>query len=591
MKPTKKPRVSAKGVLQALTSALSMRSRLQKILRTFNGRRDVSDTLGYKDVLDVSDFRARFERNEIAQGLILRRTLATWRGFEVVEDEDEDIETAFEAAFKEADERLSIWPTLFRADTLSLIGEYSVILLGGPGEMQEPLVRVSRPEELAYFRAYAQDDAPVQAYDIDEHSPRYGKPEYYQLNRRVRTNAGAINAVNVAKRVHFTRVVHVAELLLDDDVFAIPKLRAVWNRLDDLEKVVGGGSEAFWKRADQGRLFNLDKDVEFANPADEEKLAQQIREYEHDGRREILARGMEVSSLGSDVADFASQVSSIVGLICAGDGTPQRVLLGSEQGKLAAKQDAANWDNQITDRQNTYAGPVLARALINRMIEIGALPEPALGEYRAAFSGTRTMDDEQRMEMATKASRINGAAGETVILRDEIRRIVGLAPFEEVASDEELGNEDDSDLPPEENEDGTVKEQKPKAAAKKGGAPWKYVHKVADRFRPKTAAALQASVQRSTRSAEPGGPAAGDRREGRARRDDPVVARVAGDGSAAPRTGERTPPRGVASQRAAHSRSWCKAAKGPARREEERRAARNDVELRARERKGEGVGE
>ena len=48
-----------------LTTALNFRQRIREFaLRTFGGKRNVMKTLGYKEFLDVADYRARFARNE-----------------------------------------------------------------------------------------------------------------------------------------------------------------------------------------------------------------------------------------------------------------------------------------------------------------------------------------------------------------------------------------------------------------------------------------------------------------------------------------------------------------------------------------------
>ena len=72
--------------------------------------------------------------------------------------------------------------------------------------------------------------------------------------------------------------------------------------------------------------------------------------YEHGLKRDLLTRGITAKEMGSDVADFTGPINTLIGLVSAGTGIPQRVLMGSEQGKLAAKQDRGNRDNRVSDR-------------------------------------------------------------------------------------------------------------------------------------------------------------------------------------------------------------------------------------------------
>jgi hypothetical protein len=161
-------------------------------------------------------------------------------------------------------------------------------------------------------------------------------------------------------------------------------------------------------------------------------LQKQLQDYEHGFRRFLLTRGIKINSIGSDVADFASPISAIMSLISAGTGIPQRVLMGSEQGKLAANQDRSNWEQRIEDRRVDYAGPLVVRTFIDRLIKIGALPTPAEG-YEVRWPQLRVMDDKERAAIAQQWSMLNTNAKEVVVTANEIRdRVLQLPNLEEV---------------------------------------------------------------------------------------------------------------------------------------------------------------
>lgn len=494
---------SFRSLVQA---AYAFRSRLANIGGvTFGGKRDLYRAFGYKRELFAADYRSRFDRNEVANRIIKALPFATWRGgADIVEDEDPEVITPFEQAFIDLDRRLKVWDAVRRTDVLAGIGRYAILLLGAPGELNTPLVTCA-PEDLVYLQPYSEEDAVIDTFDIDSASPRFGKPMFYTIKRTSAQTSGAISQ-NLGKRVHWSRVIHVSDGLLDDNVYGEPRLKCIWNRLDDLDKIAGGGSEAFFRRADQGTLFDLDPELDF-KPEQKAALQTKIEEFEHGFRRTLLTRGVDMKVQGSDVADFKNQVDSVIGLICAGCGIPQRVLTGSEQGKLAAKQDAANWDNRVTDRQNDYAGPMIARVLVDRFIELGIVVEPAggPGAYEAHFSSIATMDDEQKAEMAGRWVNLN-RNGKIVVTVDEIRKVIGLAPLAEV--DESAAEANDN--PPEPaNPSGFGRRA---ATAKKGGASWKKVHQAADRFRPASKADRLRELRtrpRSHRSSQAEGSAQG----------------------------------------------------------------------------------
>lgn len=475
--------------------AFAFRERLSNIASVlFGGKRDMYKALGYKRVLSPGDYRSRYRRNAVANRVVKALPRATWAGgFQVVEDDDPDVETTFEAAWADLEERLKVTQKFLRADILAGIGRYSIILIGAPGMLDTELLSAS-PEEISYLTPYAEEDALIEKYEIDPNNPRFGLPTYYTVSRTSITSSEATNSSNIGKRVHWTRVIHLADGLLDDNIYGEPRLECVWNNLDDLEKVTGGGAEAFWRRADQGRQFDVDPQMKI-EPEAKEKLKKQLKEYEHDLRRDLFTRGVKVTTLGSDVADFSRPASSIIDQISAGTGIPQRILMGSERGHLASTQDRSNWDDRVEDRREEYAIPCIVRAFIDRMIELGVLPAPK-ASYDVEFSALRVMDDTQRAEIAGKWAAVNQSMGETVVTPDDIRtRVLELPSLSDA---------------------GVEPQAAPiAAAAKKGGGTWNHIHKVADRFRGARATYRQRLLRRSARRDQSAAAAQGPRRKGR----------------------------------------------------------------------------
>lgn len=453
--------------MRALTSALNFRQRIREFTqRTFGGKRNVNKSLGYKEFLDVSDYRSRFSRNEVANRVVKALPKATWKGgADIIEDVDPTTETEFEAAWADLAERLKIWSKFLQADILAGIGHYSILMIGAPGDLDTPLVRASA-EDIVYLQAFCEDDALVQEYEIDIASPRFGMPKFYMVNRTNMSSPTSINSAVVGRRVHWTRILHIADGLLDDNVFGEPRLKCIWNRLDDLEKVAGGGAEAFWRRADAGIQFDLDPTLELDEPA-KDLMKKQIEAYEHDMQRMLTTRGVKINQMSSDVADFSNSVNSIISLISAGTGIPQRVLMGSEQAKLASKMDRSNWDERVEDRRKDYAAPHVVRPFIDRMIDLGVLPKPQDG-YDVIWTLVRVLDDEQRAQIAGQWANLNKDAGETVVLPNEIRqRVLGLVPIELVQGDYVPPAPAGSPAP---------------TAAQTGEAEWMHVLRSADRF-------------------------------------------------------------------------------------------------------------
>ena len=420
---------------RALVSAVASRSQLANVAGyQYNGRRDMYQALGYPRILFPLDYRARFNRDAVAARIVEAKPQSTWRGGgEVIEDQDPNSETEFEKQWGELDERLTIWSMFQRADILAGLGRYAVLLIGAPGDLDKPLAAVGNQKEIYYLTPYSELDAQIQVFDINEKSPRFGQPEFYGIARMtastVITPAPEIG-ISVSttsyggKRVHHSRVIHLADGLLDDHIYGLPRLERCWNLLDDLMKVTGGGAEAYWRRADAGLQVDVDPEMDLS-PEDEAQLDDEIDEYIHKLRRVVRTRGVKMQPLTSLVSGIKDPIDGIMSQLSAGTGIPQRILMGSERGQLASTQDDDNWTERITDRRRDYAKPVVARPFINRMISINALPKPE--QYEVAWPELNNLDEVQRSKVAEIWAGINKDMGQEVVTANEIRdRLLGL---------------------------------------------------------------------------------------------------------------------------------------------------------------------
>jgi len=440
--------------LRLLESALLSRAELaSRAGITFGGKRDTFEVLGFTKNLTLDDYRQRYERNSVAGRIVDAFPSATFRGTggEIIENEDVEVVTAFEQAWMDLATRLGVWSVFKRADILAGLGRYAVILIGAPGLLDQPLANLTA-ENIFFLQAYGEADAEIKSWENDATSPRFGKPTLYSLKRLTADTS------RIAKDVHWTRIIHIADGLLDDHVYGQPRLKRVWNDLDNLDKLTGGGSEAFWLRAHQGYQFDVDKDLK-PDPKEKEDMRDQVDEFIHGMRRAVRTRGVTIETLGSDVADFSTNADTVLSLLSAGTGIPKRILMGSERGELASTQDRENWTERVQDRRDDYAGPIVVRQFVDRLIEFGALPKPV--EYEVLWPAVNDLTDEQKLDVAVKYATVNQAAGETVVTANEIRdKALGMEPLdpedlEDDVEDVEVDDEDeDEDLDEDENEQG-----------------------------------------------------------------------------------------------------------------------------------------
>lgn len=434
--------------LKSLSNTLTERFLLARAMgMTHGGKRDIYNVLGYDDVISWQQYKDRYDRGGIAARILNAYPSAVWRGEgEIIEDEDPKKETEFEKQWWDLNDQLNIWSTFQRAHVLSSIGSFSVILIGAPGDLSTELPK-GRPGGILYLRpiggGVVQDtsshqkrsdsltptldaNVAVKEWDEDSRSRRFGLPISYNLK------FNNFSQKNSQRPVHWSRIIHIPSFgFVDDDVFGPPGLQDVWNYLLDLDKVVGGGAEAFWMRANAGLHLNVDKDTTFsANPAERdaelESMRNQAEQYAHQMVRMIRTRGVDIEQLGSDVADFSDPTDSIITLISGTKAIPKRILTGSEMGQLASEQDRDNWNDAVDDVRTSYAHPVIVRPFIERLIQYGYLLKPS--EWRTKWPESGAMSDVEKLDAATKMISLNDH-GERVIEGNEVREFLGKEPF------------------------------------------------------------------------------------------------------------------------------------------------------------------
>lgn len=396
----------------------------------FGAQRDLYEILGYNTNLRFDDYLGKYRRQDVAGRIVDIAPAWTWRkGFKV----SDGTETSpFMRTWDELAKRLRIAHQFRRVDRLAGIGAYGVILIGARAQVEEtaraeqplqaPLERVRNDRDIMFLSAFHEGQADIVDFDRDPMSPRFGLPNIYEIEaisadqlETDRTGA-ARGQIGRKFRVHWTRIIHVAEDTIEDDTFGRPRLERVYNRLDDLEKLAGGGSEMFWLNVAQWWHLDIPPDFEISDEEGEnlEALREKVQDAMHGLRRTIETQGADLELLGGQQPQPKDQAGLVQELISTGANTPKRILFGSERGELASTQDEANYAGEIANRQETFASPVIVRAFIDRMIAINALPTPAGGSYDVNWPNLFQLSVLQLADAAAKfAAAIAAQAGVT----------------------------------------------------------------------------------------------------------------------------------------------------------------------------------
>ncbi|MBC8446126.1 MAG: DUF1073 domain-containing protein, partial [Chloroflexi bacterium] len=345
----------------------------------YGGDRDYYETLGYPKTLGIADYLQRYERQDIAARIVDLPAQDTWKKPPLVTQNEQD-DTPFCIAWNNLVKRLGVWAKLSEADKLSGIGHYGILLVGlrdkhadgTPKKLSEPVVvgSLASERDVLYLHAFSEERAKIATWEDDPQSRRYGLLLTYDV--KVREDRGT-------EKVHWTRALYLSE--------GAPRLQRVFNRLDDLMKLVGGAAEATWLSMRPPLVITNRSDYAMSQTDDAKtERLEEIRRFVHDQIHILMMEGIDAQQVGaSTVVDPRGLFEVEISLVAAASGIPQRTLLGSAQGRLAsAEYDAKQWAGQIVYRQTSYAEPEILRPFIGMLQRCGVLP---FGDYEVGKKG------------------------------------------------------------------------------------------------------------------------------------------------------------------------------------------------------------
>ena len=402
----------------------------------YGGARDLYAVYGYNSRPTHNDFLNKYFRQDIAGRIIDAPVNAVWTDKPIMRTDKGGAEWVEWGAFAE---QYGVYTALAKLDKFAGLGQYAVMLIGlDDGKKLDQPINSSRTNKIIYLQPYLEGSVTIAEYDTNVNSERFNKPLYYRIDagkmdERIVGAVGMTAKVRTEQqlRVHYTRVLHVAENSMENAHFGYSRLQPVYNTLDDLMKITGGSAETYWLASNRGLHVDVDKDMELAD-GDADALSDEIDEYQHQLRRVLRTRGVKVESLGSDVADPKGSFSVQLALLSANTGIPQRVLMGAEAGQLASQQDRANWAVTVDNRISNHVEPNILRPFIGKLAVMNILtaPETLYIDWPDTFKMNPLERAQTSAQMARSAVNITRAMTEAqkngfnVVSIEESREII-----------------------------------------------------------------------------------------------------------------------------------------------------------------------
>ena len=351
--------------------------------RMFQGNRDLYKVFGYHAAAGYDDRYFKYLRQDIAARVVDAPAAALWTNPPLVTATDD----LWNQMWDDLVARFNLYNVIERCDKLAGIGRYSLLLIGyndGLSLDQPVNTRAisQKSEKILYLQPYSERTARIVQYTSNPRDSNFMKPSMYEISPMSEFVIGFDNTItakdhpkglNSTFKVHYSRIVHIAENCLENAIFGSPRMERVFNILDDLMKVTGGSAETYWLTANRGLHIDVDKEMEL-DPDDEKNLSDEVDEYVNNLRRIIRTRGTKVNSIGSEVADPTGVFNVLVSILSGATGIPRRILTGSEAGQLASDQDRANWADRIDERRADFGNPFVLFPLMKKLTQSGFLP-------------------------------------------------------------------------------------------------------------------------------------------------------------------------------------------------------------------------
>lgn len=389
------------AAMNAITSRASLATAMGK---TYSGDRSVYDALGYPQELNFSDYYARYVRQDIAKAVIDRPVQASWKGAITILENSNDEKSPFEKAWFDLSYKHKLKSLFIRADKLTGIGRYSVVLFGLDDvkkieDYAKPVNKRGK-RKLLYLKPLSEASAKIAEFEKDNKNERFGLPLTYEVIVNNSISGDGVTQ-QASFKVHYTRILHIVEGIIESEVYGTPRLKAIYNRLIDLDKIVGGDGEMFWRGARPGYTGNVDSEYQMS-PETLADLKKQIEEFEHNLKRVLINEGVEYKAFEQQIADPTAHVDVNIQLVSAETGIPKRILVGSERGELSSAQDKQEWISYVSSRREEQNEPMILRPFIEMCMNLGILP--TVTYYEVVWDKLFSLSDKEKVQIGKDRS-------------------------------------------------------------------------------------------------------------------------------------------------------------------------------------------
>jgi hypothetical protein len=388
-------------------------------------------------------FYLRYERQPEARAIIDKPVNDTWQDAPIVKDEKYKDEDSAKSKFEKQVEQFWAGEYTRRkpvhrlnvGDKLGRLGEYSLIVLGTADgrDLDTPLNKneFTGLDDLNYIATFGQDRVVNMDVETDMTSPRFRLPKFFNVITQEGEEEEAPSERD-SQRIHWSRVIHVPEGSLEDDLRGTPALKPVFHELLNIDKIKAASAEGYWRGGYMGLLIRPPTDDDgkpYKFEDDGTEVQNEIRDF-LDNFQRTIATPATVESIDVDIQSPGPHLSANYESIAAALDLPKSILTGEDRADTATSEDVRQWHQKVGQRRNTFANPVIVEPLIQRMIDYGLLPEPEGEGFVIEWPGLDELTEQQTADLRnTRSNTIKnispGGDPSMIATVPELRSILG----------------------------------------------------------------------------------------------------------------------------------------------------------------------
>ncbi len=399
----------------------AIRTLFDRFTGSVDGKKDINNECNYPSQITLSQYKEIFDREAIGARIVSLLPEESWADDPwIYETEDVSQQTEFERGIEILNDEHSLYEMMLRADILSKIGHYGIIVFGlndannidtslpveGYDEASEKW-NENLSHSLLYIRAYSEPSITIDRWETRTNSPRFGKPVIYSVTYKdYLSEATTTNPLETkTMKFHWTRCHHLADNCLDSDTKGTPELKPVYNNVYNLRKIYGASAEGYWKNAFPSLIFEMSPEAAAKINASETlkgAIKEQLERLSESLQKYMVGTG-SVKTVAGTINDPTPHIAIQLQAICIALEVPWRIFLGSEEAKYASAEDKKAWNKRLMRRQTKYIIPKIIRPVINRLMDYGVLPR--VEKFSVEFPDLNKLTPEELAESAEKKTK------------------------------------------------------------------------------------------------------------------------------------------------------------------------------------------